>query len=65
MFSFIFLIIVEINDDDSEIVQMIKELLDTRIRPTVQEDGGMWLFKLLTMRNVFVSLFLIFGFQVI
>ncbi|XP_076181605.1 NFU1 iron-sulfur cluster scaffold homolog, mitochondrial [Ptiloglossa arizonensis] len=30
----------QINDDDDEIVQMIKELLDTRIRPTVQEDGG-------------------------
>ncbi|XP_044253795.1 NFU1 iron-sulfur cluster scaffold homolog, mitochondrial-like [Tribolium madens] len=30
----------QINEDDSEIVQMIKELLDTRIRPTVQEDGG-------------------------
>lgn len=30
----------EINEDDSETVQMIKELLDTRIRPTVQEDGG-------------------------
>ncbi|XP_071441308.1 NFU1 iron-sulfur cluster scaffold homolog, mitochondrial-like [Hetaerina americana] len=29
-----------ISEDDSEIVQMIKELLDTRIRPTVQEDGG-------------------------
>lgn len=28
------------SEDDSEIVQMIKELLDTRIRPTVQEDGG-------------------------
>ncbi|XP_034025844.1 NFU1 iron-sulfur cluster scaffold homolog, mitochondrial [Thalassophryne amazonica] len=26
--------------DDDEIVAMIKELLDTRIRPTVQEDGG-------------------------
>lgn len=31
---------LEINEDDSEVVQMIKELLDTRIRPTVQEDGG-------------------------
>lgn len=31
---------VEINEDDDETVQMIKELLDTRIRPTVQEDGG-------------------------
>lgn len=30
----------QIKEDDSEIVQMIKELLDTRIRPTVQEDGG-------------------------
>lgn len=30
----------QINADDDEIVQMIKELLETRIRPTVQEDGG-------------------------
>jgi len=30
----------EIYDDDDDTVQMIKELLDTRIRPTVQEDGG-------------------------
>ncbi|KAF5287916.1 hypothetical protein FQA39_LY15620 [Lamprigera yunnana] len=30
----------QINEEDSEIVQMIKELLNTRIRPTVQEDGG-------------------------
>jgi len=29
-----------INEDDSEVVQMIKELLDMRIRPSVQEDGG-------------------------
>lgn len=35
-----FVIILEVNEDDSEVVQMIKELLDTRIRPTVQEDGG-------------------------
>ncbi|KAB0793097.1 hypothetical protein PPYR_12717 [Photinus pyralis] len=34
----------QVNEDDSEIVQMIKELLDTRIRPTVQEDGGDLLF---------------------
>ncbi|KAI9217472.1 HIRA-interacting protein 5 [Blastocladiella britannica] len=26
--------------DDSEVVAMIKELLDTRIRPTIQDDGG-------------------------
>ncbi|KAL5018644.1 hypothetical protein ScPMuIL_004366 [Solemya velum] len=30
----------EIHPDDNETVAMIKELLDTRIRPTVQEDGG-------------------------
>uniref|UniRef100_A0A1D2AA69 Scaffold protein Nfu/NifU N-terminal domain-containing protein n=2 Tax=Auxenochlorella protothecoides TaxID=3075 RepID=A0A1D2AA69_AUXPR len=29
-----------INDDDDEVVAMIKELLETRIRPAVQEDGG-------------------------
>ena len=29
-----------IEEDDDEIVCMIKELLDTRIRPTVMEDGG-------------------------
>lgn len=26
--------------DDSEVVAMIKELLETRIRPAVQDDGG-------------------------
>jgi NFU1 iron-sulfur cluster scaffold homolog, mitochondrial len=29
-----------INEDDSETVQMIKELLETRIRPAIMEDGG-------------------------
>ena len=29
-----------VDEDDDEIVAMIKELLDTRIRPTVMEDGG-------------------------
>ncbi|KAI8338011.1 scaffold protein Nfu/NifU N terminal-domain-containing protein [Chlamydoabsidia padenii] len=29
-----------IHPDDSEEVMMIKELLDTRIRPAIQEDGG-------------------------
>lgn len=29
-----------IQEDDSEVVAMIKELLETRIRPAVQEDGG-------------------------
>ncbi|KAJ6901652.1 hypothetical protein NC651_019428 [Populus alba x Populus x berolinensis] len=29
-----------ISEDDSETVTMIKELLETRIRPAVQDDGG-------------------------
>lgn len=33
------------DEDDDEVVLMIKELLDSRIRPTVQEDGGDVLFK--------------------
>lgn len=34
-----------ISPDDSEIVASIKELLETRIRPVVQDDGGDVLFK--------------------
>ncbi|KAM6235001.1 NFU1 iron-sulfur cluster scaffold homolog, mitochondrial [Porphyrio hochstetteri] len=33
------------SEDDDEVVLMIKELLDTRIRPTVQEDGGDVVYK--------------------
>lgn len=29
-----------INEDDDEVVSMIKELIDTRVRPAIQEDGG-------------------------
>ena len=29
-----------INDDDSEAVQLIKEIIQARVRPFVQEDGG-------------------------
>lgn len=28
------------DEDDDEVVGMIKELLETRIRPAIQEDGG-------------------------
>ncbi|KAL1647435.1 hypothetical protein SLS58_002764 [Diplodia intermedia] len=28
------------NEDDDDVVGMIKELLETRIRPAIQEDGG-------------------------
>ena len=34
-----------ITDDDDEIVAMIKELLETRIRPAVAEDGGDIVFR--------------------
>ncbi|KAK2921862.1 NFU1 iron-sulfur cluster scaffold homolog, mitochondrial [Channa argus] len=34
-----------LSEDDDDIVSIIKELLDTRIRPTVQEDGGDVIFK--------------------
>ncbi|CAD8134703.1 unnamed protein product [Paramecium pentaurelia] len=35
----------QINENDSEVVQLIKEIIDTRIRPTVQEDGGDIVFR--------------------
>jgi Fe-S cluster biogenesis protein NfuA len=28
------------DENDSEVVGMIKELLETRVRPAIQEDGG-------------------------
>ena len=34
-----------VQPDDSELVAMIKELLETRIRPAVAEDGGDIIFK--------------------
>ena len=36
---------MEDDEDEDEIVAMIKELLDTRIRPAVQDDGGDLKFK--------------------
>ena len=35
-----FILLEEASEDDDETVLMIKELLETRIRPVVQEDGG-------------------------
>lgn len=35
----------EEDEEEDEIVQMIKELLETRIRPVVQEDGGDIIYK--------------------
>jgi Fe-S cluster biogenesis protein NfuA len=34
-----------VHEGDSELVAMIKELLETRIRPAVAEDGGDIIFK--------------------
>lgn len=31
---------VDINEDDDEVVSMIKELIFTRIKPAIQDDGG-------------------------
>jgi Fe-S cluster biogenesis protein NfuA len=31
--------------EDSEVVAMIKEILETRVRPAVQEDGGDIVYK--------------------
>jgi Fe-S cluster biogenesis protein NfuA len=31
---------LEYDENDSEVVGMIKELLETRVRPAIQEDGG-------------------------
>nr|CAG4644969.1 EOG090X0A0R [Leptodora kindtii] len=33
-----------VDEEEDEVVEMIKELLDTRIRPTVMEDGGDLIF---------------------
>ena len=33
------------SEEDDEVVALIKELLDSRIRPTVQEDGGDIIYK--------------------
>lgn len=31
---------ISINEEDDEVVQQIKEIIDTRVRPYVQGDGG-------------------------
>lgn len=46
----------EVTEDDDETVAMIKELLDSRIRPTVQEDGGDIIFMGYDQENGIVKL---------
>ena len=35
----------DIKEDDSEVVRLIKELLNTRIRPRIKADGGDILYQ--------------------
>jgi len=44
------------NESDSEVVGMIKELLETRIRPAIQEDGGDIEFRGFENGNVLLKL---------
>ncbi len=44
------------NEEDSEVVGMIKELLETRIRPAIQEDGGDIEFRGFENGNVLLKL---------
>ena len=46
----------EIHEEDDETVSMIKELLDTRIRPTVQEDGGdiVYMVQFIDFKNLYL-----------
>ncbi|RYE84535.1 MAG: hypothetical protein EOO65_02110, partial [Methanosarcinales archaeon] len=39
-----------VTEEDDEVVAMIKELLETRIRPAVQEDGGDILYKYVSLQ---------------
>ena len=44
------------NEDDTEVVSLIKELLETRIRPSIQEDGGDIEFRGFDNGNVMLKL---------
>jgi Fe-S cluster biogenesis protein NfuA len=44
------------DENDDEVVTMIKELLETRIRPAIQEDGGDIDFRGFTDGQVFLKL---------
>lgn len=44
------------SDEDDEVVAMIKELLETRIRPAIQEDGGDIEFRGFENGNVLLKL---------
>lgn len=41
-----------VHEDDDEVVATVKELIETRIRPAVQEDGGDVVFKGITEKGI-------------
>ena len=47
---------LEYNENDTEVVAMIKELLETRIRPAIQDDGGDIEFRGFEDGNVLLKL---------
>lgn len=47
---------LQYNESDSEVVGMIKELLETRIRPAIQDDGGDIEFRGFEDGNVLLKL---------
>lgn len=47
---------LQYDENDSEVVGMIKELLETRIRPAIQEDGGDIEFRGFDNGNVLLKL---------
>jgi Fe-S cluster biogenesis protein NfuA len=47
---------VEANEDDDEIVATIRELIDTRVRPAVAEDGGDIIFHAFKEGIVFLEM---------
>ncbi|MBV9062288.1 MAG: NifU family protein, partial [Alphaproteobacteria bacterium] len=46
------------SDEDAEVVEQIKELLDTRVRPAVANDGGDIIFRRFDGKTGIVSLYL-------
>eukprot|EP01016_Furgasonia_blochmanni_P030513 TRINITY_DN3173_c0_g1_i5.p1 TRINITY_DN3173_c0_g1~~TRINITY_DN3173_c0_g1_i5.p1 ORF type:complete len:101 (+),score=32.51 TRINITY_DN3173_c0_g1_i5:65-367(+) len=48
----------KINEDDSEVVAMIKEIIETRVRPVVQDDGGDITFREFDEKTGIVRLYM-------
>lgn len=45
-----------LDEDEEEVIEMIKELIETRIRPTIQEDGGDLSFEKFENGTVYLKL---------